>query len=55
MVMTVPGVAVAESLVGESFDELGKRGVGYDIEVVSALPDGAEGFGHRDVGLEVGV
>jgi hypothetical protein len=55
MVMTVRGVAVAESLVGESFDEFGKRGVGYDIEVVSALPDGGEDFGHGDVGLEVGV
>jgi hypothetical protein len=56
MVMAVSfGAAVVESLAGESFDEFGEGGVGDDVEVVSALPDGAEDFGHGDVGLEVGV
>jgi hypothetical protein len=56
MVMTVSGgVAVAESLAGEAFDEFGEVGVGDDVEVVSALQDGDEDFGHGDVGLEVGI
>jgi hypothetical protein len=42
-------------LAGESFNEFGEGGVGDDVEVVSALPDGGENFGHGDVGLEVGV
>jgi len=54
--MTVSGgVAVVESLAGESFDEFGEGGVGDDVEVVSALLDGGEDFGHGGVGLEVGV
>jgi hypothetical protein len=55
MLMTVRGVAVAESLAGESFDEFGEGWVGDNVEVMSALLDGAEDVGHADVGLEVGV
>jgi hypothetical protein len=54
MVMTViAGAAVGESLAGESFDEFGEGGVGDGVEVVSALQDGVDDFGHGDVGLEV--
>jgi hypothetical protein len=42
-------------LAGESFDEFREGGVGDDVEVVSALPDGDQNFGDGDVGLEVGV
>jgi hypothetical protein len=55
MLTTVPGVAVAESLAGESFDEFGEGWVGDDVEVMSALPDGGADFGEGDVAFEVRV
>jgi len=55
IVMTVRGVAVAESLAGESFDEFGEAWVGGNVEIMSALQDGGADVGQRDVGLEVGV
>jgi hypothetical protein len=56
MVMAVSScVAVSESLAGESFDEFGEGGGGDNVEVMSALLDGGEDFGHGGVGLEVGV
>jgi hypothetical protein len=56
MVMAVSSCApVIESLAGESFDEFGEGWVGDDVEVMSALLDGGEDFGHGGVGLEVGV